>query len=198
VGPSIGLLQAVGSPLFFRLYVGCLLAAFAVFVPFVHLAPSAISQDIGAEAAGWLVALIGVGSTAGRFALGGLADRIGRLRFLGLTYLGMALAMALWAIGSNFHALAAFALIFGVFYGAWVAILPPVVMDGFGGANVGGIIGVLYSSVAIGTLVGPVAAGYAFDASGSYLTPILGGIAGNLAAALLTYSAARVGRSAQR
>ena len=46
-------------------------------------------------------------------------------------------------------------------------------MDYFGGRNVSGIIGMLYTSVAFGTLIGPSAAGFAFDFSHSYTLPIL-------------------------
>jgi hypothetical protein len=56
-------------------------------------------------------------------------------------------------------------------------------MDYFGGRNVSGIIGVLYTSVAFGTLIGPSAAGLAFDLSHSYTVPILGGATANLVAA---------------
>ena len=70
-----------------------------------------------------------------------------------------------------------------MFYGGWVAVLPAVVMDYFGGRNVSGIIGILYTSVVFGTLIGPSAAGFAFDASGSYLVPILASVAANIVAA---------------
>jgi MFS family permease len=72
-----------------------------------------------------------------------------------------------------------------VFYGGFVAILPALVMDYFGGRHVGAIIGVLYTSVAAGTLVGPSAAGYAFDLRHSYTLPILCSIAANAIAALI-------------
>jgi len=62
-------------------------------------------------------------------------------------------------------------------------VLPALVADYFGGRNVGGIIGVLYTSVAFGTLIGPSAAGLAFDLSRSYALPILAGVAANLIAA---------------
>jgi len=55
-------------------------------------------------------------------------------------------------------------------------------MDHFGGRNVSGIIGVLFTSVAVGTLIGPSAAGYAFDLSHSYTVPILASVAANLLA----------------
>ncbi|MDE0944694.1 MAG: hypothetical protein OSB58_20010, partial [Alphaproteobacteria bacterium] len=41
-----------------------------------------------------------------------------------------------------------------------------------GTKNVGGILGVLYSGIALGNLVGPAAAGFAFDLTGSYEVPI--------------------------
>jgi MFS transporter, OFA family, oxalate/formate antiporter len=56
-------------------------------------------------------------------------------------------------------------------------------MDYFGGRNVSGIIGVLYTSVALGTLTGPSAAGFAFDFSHSYLLPILASACANVVAA---------------
>ena len=62
-------------------------------------------------------------------------------------------------------------------------MLPAVVMDCFGGRNVSGIIGIFYTSVAFGTLIGPSAAGFAFDRSHSYTLPILAGVCANIIAA---------------
>jgi OFA family oxalate/formate antiporter-like MFS transporter len=59
------------------------------------------------------------------------------------------------------------------------------VMDYFGGRNVSGIIGVLYTSVAFGTLIGPSAAGFAFDLSHSYTLPILFSAGANILAAVI-------------
>ena len=84
---------------------------------------------------------------------------------------------------SGFWPLVVFAFIFGTAYGGWVALLPAVVMDFFGGRNVSGLIGILYTSAGFGTLVGPAAAGFAFDVSGCYMVPILLSIAGNVIAA---------------
>lgn len=177
---------AVSSKAFKSLYAACLLCSFGVFVPFVHLVPYAADHGIGQTAAAMLLGLIGAGSTVGRFVLGGIADRMGRQWFLVTMYAGMTLAMAIWALGSAFASLAVFALVFGLFYGGWVAILPSVVMDRFGGANVSGIIGVLYTSVALGTLIGPTVAGYLFDATRSYMLPIICSLAANIAAAAIT------------
>jgi MFS family permease len=185
-GASLG--EAMRSRRFINLYVACLICSFGVFVPFVHLAPYAVDHGIPQSVAILLLGAIGVGSTAGRFLLGGLADRMGRRAALVMMFVGMALALAVWAFATDAWSLAAFALAYGVFYGGWVAVLPAVVMDYFGGRNVSGTIGVLYTSVAFGTLIGPSAAGLAFDVTQSYTVPILASVCLNLIAAVVVAS----------
>lgn len=55
--------------------------------------------------------------------------------------------------------------------------------DYFGALNVSGIIGALYTNVAFGTLIGPSAAGFAFDVSHRYTLPILVCVCTNVIAA---------------
>jgi MFS family permease len=183
--------EAIRSRRFISLYAACLICSFGVFVPFVHLVPYAGDHGVAPSSAVLLLGVIGVGSTAGRFFLGGLADRMGRQPALLLMFIGMALALAIWAISAKFWSLAAFAFVFGVFYGGWVAVLPAVVMDLFGGRNVSGVIGILYTSVAFGTLIGPTAAGFAFDLNHSYTLPILAGAGANIVAAAIVAATSR-------
>lgn len=190
--------EAVWSQPFIRLYAACLIGSFGAFVPFVHLVPYALDRGVPQGRAVLLLALIGVGSTAGRFCLGNLADRIGRHRALLVMFLGMAGALAIWWLSSGFTMLAVFALLYGVFYGGWVAVLPAVVMDHFGGRNVSGIIGILYTSVAFGTLIGPTAAGLIFDLNQSYAIAILVSASANILAALIVAHSARPSCSLSR
>jgi MFS family permease len=183
--------DAIRTRQFAGLYAACMICSFGVFVPFVHLVPYAAGHGIAPSSAALLLGAIGAGSTAGRFLLGGLADRMGRSLALSAMYFGMALTLLIWALSSGFWQLAAFAFAFGVFYGGWVALLPALVMDYFGGRNVSGIIGILYTSVAFGTLLGPSAAGFANDASHSYTMPILASAGANIIAAAI---AARTSR----
>jgi MFS family permease len=180
--------DAIRSGRFMSLYAACLICSFGVFVPFVHLVPYAQDHSVTPTSAVLLLGVIGVGSTAGRFFLGGLADRMGRQLSLLLMFAGMALALAVWVIATNIWSLAAFAFVYGVFYGGWVAVLPAVVMDYFGGRNVSGIIGILYTSVAFGTLIGPSAAGFVFDLGHSYTVPILASAGANIIAAIIIAS----------
>ncbi len=189
---------ALRSGRFAGLYAACLCASFGVFVPFVHLVPYAQDHGVAPARAALLISVIGVGSTGGRFLLGGLADRVGRERFLVAMYAAMALTLGGWALAGQFWALAAFALTFGVCYGGWVTVLPAVVMDYFGGRHVSSLIGILYSSVAFGTLLGPSAAGFMFDVSHSYTLPILASVGANLLAAAVAALAARSRPSADQ
>jgi MFS family permease len=176
--------DAVRSRRFAGLYAACLICSFGLFVPFVHLIPYAIDHGVRPSSAVLLLGAVGVGSTGGRFFLGGVADNLGRELALLLMFVGMACAMLVWAFSTLFWEMAVFALTYGVCYGGFVAILPALVMDYFGGRHVSGIIGVLYTSIALGTLVGPSAAGFAFDLRHSYMLPILASVAANLAAAV--------------
>ena len=166
--------EALRSRVFWVLYGSLFLPTIGVFVPMVHLAPYA--TDLGhPESAGvMLVSLIGLGSLLGRFGIGGLADRMGRLQSLALMYAGLGACFVAWWQSQSLWALAAMSVGMGLFYGGFVATMPAVVMDIFGGRAVSAIIGWLYTAPGIGTLVGPPLAGYAFDRLGSYDAPILG------------------------
>ncbi len=190
VGASVH--DAIRSVRFVSLYAACLICSFGVFVPFVHLVPYAVDHGMPRPSAVLLLSTIGGGSTAGRFLLGGLADRMGRRSALVMMFVGMALALIVWAFATNVWSLVTFALVYGAFYGGWVAVLPAVVMDYFGGRNVSGIIGALYTSVAFGTLIGPSAAGFAFDMTHSYLVPIAASVCANIVAAGIVARISRV------
>jgi MFS family permease len=181
----------VRSRRFIGLYAACLVCSFGLFVPFVHLVPYALDHGVSPSSAILLLGVIGVGSTAGRFFLGDLADRMGRRSALMATFVGMALALPVWAFSTTLWPLIAFAFVYGVFYGGFVALLPALVTDYFGGRNVGGVIGILYTSVGFGTLIGPSAAGFAFDISHSYMLPILAGACANIIAAGIVAGSSR-------
>jgi MFS family permease len=190
--------EAIKTRHFVGLYAACLSCSFGLFVPFVHLVPYALDHGVAQASAVFLLGVIGIGSTAGRFFLGGLADRMGRQLALLCMFVGMALALTVWVFSTFLWGLVAFALTFGVFYGGFVAILPALVMDYFGGRNVSGIIGALYTSVAFGTLIGPSAAGFAFDRNHNYTLPILSAIGANLIAAAIMAAMSINARAARR
>jgi MFS family permease len=166
--------EALRSKVFWILYATLSLPTVGVFVPMVHLAPYATDLGYSASSGVLLISLIGLGSLLGRFAIGGLADRMGRLRSLAWMYAGLGACFLVWWQSRGLVALGVVAVGIGLFYGGFVATMPAVCMDLFGGRAISGIIGWLYTAPGIGTLIGPTAAGYAFDRLGSYDVPILG------------------------
>jgi MFS family permease len=148
--------------------MGALLGAPVMFIPFAHI--SAAARDAGvpeAQAVG-LVGLIGIGSLVGRFAIGWLADRLGRVKTLMLMQALMGLSYLIWAVGQDRWVFAFFAVWFGLSYGSIVSLLPAICMDLFGGKAVAAIIGTLYTGAALGNLLGPGLAGRVFDLTHSY------------------------------
>ena len=175
--------QATGMPLraalrtapFWLLFISLMLSCTGLFVPMVHLGPYATDAGYSEAQGVALVSLIGLGSLVGRFTIGAPADRIGRLPSLCLMYAGLGVMFMLWYVASAYWVLVVFAVVFGICYGAYVALLPTIVMDLYGARSVSGIIGCLYTGCGLGTLAGPWLAGVAYDAVGSYQLPILAG-----------------------
>ncbi|MCW5745767.1 MAG: MFS transporter [Alphaproteobacteria bacterium] len=169
---------------FWLLWIACAANSFGLFIPYVHLVPYARDAGLPEAYGVTLIALLGVGSTVGRFAFAGLAHRVGRQRAYAAMFFGTGATQLLWATTSDAWLLAVFATMFGAFYGGFVAMAPSVIADYFGTRALGAILGAQYASVAAGALLGPTAAGFVFDVLGSYIGTILVGAALALLAGL--------------
>jgi MFS family permease len=165
---GLTLRETLRTPTFRWLYLATVLASPVMFIPFAHVSASARDLGLGEAFAVGLVGLIGVGSLTGRFAIGLMADRLGRAQTLVLMQLSMGASYVLWGIAGGEGLLVVFALWFGLSYGSIVSLLPAICMDYFGGRSVASVVGTLYSGAALGNLLGPVLAGAAFDWSGHY------------------------------
>ncbi|HJW77716.1 MAG TPA: MFS transporter, partial [Beijerinckiaceae bacterium] len=186
---GMSLRETLRTRAFRLLFVACFFISIGLFIPFVHLVPYAQDQGIPYATAVTLFTLVGVGSTLGRFCLGGIADRLGRRRSLGGMYFGVAVMMGFWYTADEIWEVAAFALIYGTFYGGFVALAPALLVDYFGPRNASGIIGMAYTGVAVGSLIGPTFAGYAFDHTQSYAPAIAASAIFSLIAAALVWMA---------
>lgn len=173
--PVYGLTLAEASRTrpFWIFFFAFVILSVGIFIPFVHMVPYAIDHGLSVEDGAALIGLIGVGSTLGRFLLGGFADRFGRRLTMAALFAGMGACFFIWLGSEGFLGLGIFAALFGACYGGFVALAPAVAADYFGARAVSSILGVLYAGVAFGTLIGPPFAGYVFDWMASYTLPIL-------------------------
>jgi predicted MFS family arabinose efflux permease len=185
IRPGVSLREALTGKPFWWLYLGTVLAAPTMFIPFSHLSPAA--RDLGIDQAHsvGLVGIIGIGSLIGRFGVGSLADRIGRIPALCWMQLSMGCTFVAWGFGASYAVLVFFAFWFGLSYGGIVSLLPAICMDLFGARSISGILGTLYSGAALGNLLGPVLAGAVFDLTQSY-QPVIWSCLGLSAFATLT------------
>lgn len=168
------------------LYGAQVLLALAIFIPFALLPAYAVSAGVAPVAAAGLVGLLGLASVVGRLLLGLVARRAGVLPcYLGC-YLAIGLSFALWFVPDpGYPLLAGFAVVFGIGYGGFVALLPAVVDRLFGVARFGTLVGVLYTANALGAGVGPWAAGALVELHGFLPAAAIGLASGTLAAAVL-------------
>lgn len=185
------LLPRLRTSTYQRLYLSGVLLSVVLFVPFVHLPAYAVSRGVGDVAAATLVGVIGAASIVGRLALGAAAARTGVLRTYQACFALMAGSFLLWLGAPGYPRLVAFAVLLGIGYGGFVALGPALVATLFGVRGLGALLGVLYTSAAVGSAIGPPAAGAVIGATGAYLPVVVAALAlGTLATAVvLTVSA---------
>ena len=174
--------EALRARPYWLLYLATLATSLGLFIPFVHIVPYATDHGISQFTGALILGAIGAGSAAGRLAMGGTADRLGRRRALAGAFTLMALMQLWWLTATETWSLLVFAFLFGAGYGGFVALIPALTSDYFGVRHAGAIIGLLYTSAGIGSLVGPTLAGVAFDVRDSYTLPILFSAAATLVA----------------
>jgi len=157
----------------------------------VHLVPHLVASGFPQRAAALtLGAALGL-SALGKVAGGWLADRIGLVPTLRGALACGAVAVALLAAPASGGVLAGFALLYGLYLGTTVAVIPPIALELLGAARFGSLFGVLQLVAMLAGAVGPVATGAVFDATGSYHDAILAWVAA-LGAALGVAFALRV------
>lgn len=186
-GRGAGVMSVIrGNRVFKILFASTFVASYGYWIPFVHIVPFAEDRGITHAAAVALVPIMGLANTIGRIVMGALADRIGRHRMMQIASTALAITMALWWFTDSWASLAVFGAAYGVFAGAFIALLPALAGDYFGMERLAGITGALFTGAAAGTLFGAPVTGLLFDSSGSYgLAIALAAIAMAVGAAIL-------------
>lgn len=175
------------------MYASQVLLSVAIFTPFAHLPALAESSGVGSVRAAGLVGLIGAASVVGRLALGPVADRFGVFPTYRACFAAIGVSFALWFWpGDGYPPLVLHAIVFGVGYGGFVALLPGLVAHRFGIERLGGLLGILYTSHVFGAGLGPLATGMLIERYGYVPAALAGLICGLSAAVVLGRLSSRV------
>ncbi|XP_060951484.1 monocarboxylate transporter 12-B [Limanda limanda] len=185
-------------PDFLFLAASFLFLASGCSLPFVYLVPYALHAGVGQQHAAFLMSILGVVDIVGNITFGWLTDRR-CLKPFRLTCYVVAVAMEglcclFIPMLRSFPILVPFAVLYGYFDGAYVALIPVVTSDVVGAQHLSSALGVVYFLHAVPYLVSPPIAGWLVDITGSYTATFLLSGSAQLASALILCSAAGIRR----
>jgi sugar phosphate permease len=168
-GRDFTLGEAVRTPAFWFISLGQAAALLIVASMSVHLVP-AVSQSlvVPLEVAASAVTIMTVMSFLGQLVGGYLGDRFSKRAICALAMLGHATGLVVLAYASEFWMVVLFALLHGGAWGVRGPLMAAIRADYFGRAAFGKILGVSNLIVTLGSVSGPLIAGYFADQTGSY------------------------------
>ncbi|TKS89301.1 Monocarboxylate transporter 12-B [Collichthys lucidus] len=159
-------------PDFLGLALSFLFLACGCSLPFVYLVPYALSGGVSHQQAAFLMSILGVIDIVGNITFGWLTDRRCLKPYRLASYVfsvGMEGLCCLFVpLLRSFPLLIPFAVLYGYFDGAYVALIPVVTSDLVGTPYLSSALGVVYFLHAIPYLVSPPIGGWMVDLTGSY------------------------------
>ncbi|XP_049916005.1 monocarboxylate transporter 12-B [Epinephelus moara] len=185
-------------PDFLGLAVSFLFLASGCSLPFVYLVPCALNSGVSHHQAAFLMSILGVIDIMGNITFGWLTDRRCLKPYRLACYIfavGMeGLCCLFMPLLRSFPLLVPFAVLYGYFDGAYVALIPVVTSDVVGSQYLSSALGVVYFLHAIPYLISPPVGGWLVDITGSYTaTFFLSGTA-LLASAIVLFTVAGIRR----
>jgi MFS family permease len=168
---GVTLRQALADSRFWCLNVSWLLLGGTIFMFSVHAVPFARDQGVTLAIAALALTAYGVGSVIGRLLSGTLSDRLGTRTTMRASYVIELAALGLLVAMPTPGLLLLAMVLFGVGAAATDNTLVKVIPDLFGLRAIGAIMGTLTLGWRSGAALGPAAAGFLYDATGSYAAP---------------------------
>lgn len=170
--PPQSSLRYFGDKRFVLLYFGLLVAVMGMMMPFVYLPQYAIAHGISYGRAVFLLSIMGISSILGRVSIGHAADFYGRLLMLRLCMFVAGVSTLFWQLCNEYYSMAIYAAIYPAFAGGLISLIPAVSADEFGTEDLGTVMGLLYTSTALGNVFSAPTGGFLYEVYGSYGLPI--------------------------
>jgi MFS family permease len=168
VETGFSLQQALKNLQLWLIFTTYFLLLVCVYTVLLHIVPHAIDLGIPSSWATRVLATIGGLSIVGRFIMGYSSDRIGNKWALTICCGFLCVSLGWLLLANRLWMLFVFATIYGFAHGGFFVIMSPLIAEFFGTASHGAIFGMMIFVSATGGAIGPLAAGYVFDLSGSY------------------------------
>jgi len=165
---GFSLKEAIYTKQFWMLGIMFLCFGFSLQSILVHIVPYTTDLAISSANAVTILAIIGGCSLASRVILGSVADRIGNKQAVTVCFSMMFVSLLWLLFARDLWMFNLFAVIFGLAYGGWAALVSLIVAETFGLASLGVILGSVTLLETIGHAVGPVLTGWTFDFTGGY------------------------------
>ncbi|MCP5027088.1 MAG: MFS transporter [Actinomycetia bacterium] len=176
----------VGTRQFKIMAAGGLLMSAALMPAFILVVPFAQDDGFSSSRAALIPAIIGTSSILGRLVLTGLAGRIGPVRMFQICLIAQPVGYGVWlAFGDSYTGLIVFAVLLGISYGGFVALVGAVAAHLFGVVGIGSIMGLLYFASGVGSGIGPPLTGFLSDATEGQFVPQITVLVTATAAALV-------------
>jgi MFS family permease len=165
--PGLTVPQALRRVEFWTLCGVFLILGWALLTMVPHFVPMLIDAGVDPVRAALLSSFVGVGTVISRPIIGWLFDRVYATYVAVPLFLVAALGclLLLW-VGPGAAALTA--VLIGIGFGAEIDLMAYLSSRYFGPRKFGTLYSVIYSCFIVGTALGPVAAGFIFDATESY------------------------------
>lgn len=185
-GPSLG--ATLRSPQFIVLAATFFCCCGAHAGPIFHMVSYAIGCGIPAMAAVSIYSVEGLAGLGGRLLFGLLGDRFGAKPVLIAGLMVQALAIAAYAAINRLGEFYLLALVFGSAYGGVMPLYAVLAREYFDPRIMGAVLGAATLASSLGMAFGPLAGGWIFDATNSYVWLYLGSSAVALGAVAIAFA----------
>jgi MFS family permease len=171
VTPGLTMREALADARQWYLNVSWFLMGGLALMLSVHLVPFAHDRGVSLAAAAVSLTAYGVGAVTGRLTAGLVSDRVGAHTTIKIGYALQVAALAALLWMPTHESLLVSLAFLGLGFAATDTMITKVIPDVFGLRALGAIMGVLTLGWRTGAAVGPAAAGFLYDATGSYAIP---------------------------
>lgn len=167
--------EMLRTSVFWLMWIHYILATSPGIMIIVHLNPIAVEYGgFNPITASFLLSILSIFNLLGRFFLGPLSDKIGRLKTF--TLIGsMVLILMLLLYVAHYLNIVFYIVpvIAGIAYGGYLALSPSFTADVFGTKYYGVNYGAMFTAWGIAGILGPYLAGFLHDLTKSYFLTIL-------------------------